>query len=228
MAPGAAAYSAPRSICLVVQGIEERGVLGECDGVISGYLGSPDTGEAVVELGGAGEGCKSRRALLLRSGDRGRQPGGVRAPRHSRIHQGAHASHRRRRHAQSVRTRSVPSGPAEREHGRSGCGHRCGPCLRAARGARDLGAYRRYARRLSRPRGIRRVRIAAGCARLCCPSSKMAQAMPSPPCFSRITSAPASRPKPCRWPDRRSSASSTAPPKPAPARCCWSKLRTNW
>jgi pyridoxine kinase len=32
-----------------VQGIEERGVLGECDGVISGYLGSPDTGEAVVE-----------------------------------------------------------------------------------------------------------------------------------------------------------------------------------
>ena len=37
------------TIRLVVQGIEERGVLGECDGVISGYLGSPDTGEAVVE-----------------------------------------------------------------------------------------------------------------------------------------------------------------------------------
>jgi pyridoxine kinase len=32
----------------VVQGIEERGVLGECDGVLSGYLGSSDTGEAVV------------------------------------------------------------------------------------------------------------------------------------------------------------------------------------
>ena len=29
------------TIRLVVQGIEERGVLGECDGVISGYLGWP-------------------------------------------------------------------------------------------------------------------------------------------------------------------------------------------
>jgi len=37
------------SIRLVVQGIAERGVLGECDGVLSGYLGSPDTGEAVLE-----------------------------------------------------------------------------------------------------------------------------------------------------------------------------------
>jgi len=37
------------SIRLVVEGIEERGVLGECDGVLSGYLGSPDAGEAVVE-----------------------------------------------------------------------------------------------------------------------------------------------------------------------------------
>src|SRR5436190_11940001 len=33
----------------VIEGIDERGVLGECDGVISGYLGSPDTGEAVVD-----------------------------------------------------------------------------------------------------------------------------------------------------------------------------------
>jgi pyridoxine kinase len=32
----------------VIEGIAERGVLGECDGVISGYLGSPDTGAAVV------------------------------------------------------------------------------------------------------------------------------------------------------------------------------------
>src|SRR5262245_35120106 len=37
------------AIRLVVQGIEERGVLGECDGVISGYLGAPDTGEAVAD-----------------------------------------------------------------------------------------------------------------------------------------------------------------------------------
>jgi len=37
------------AIRLVVQGIEERGVLSECDGVISGYLGSADTGAAVAD-----------------------------------------------------------------------------------------------------------------------------------------------------------------------------------
>jgi pyridoxine kinase len=33
----------------VLQGIDERGVLGECDGVLSGYLGSPDIGAAVAD-----------------------------------------------------------------------------------------------------------------------------------------------------------------------------------
>ena len=37
---------------MVVEGIDERGVLGECDGVISGYLPSTDVGEAVVETAG--------------------------------------------------------------------------------------------------------------------------------------------------------------------------------
>src|SRR5215470_14793953 len=37
------------TVRMVIEGIAERGVLGECDGVISGYLGSPDTGEAVVD-----------------------------------------------------------------------------------------------------------------------------------------------------------------------------------
>ena len=32
----------------VMQGIEERGVLGACDGVISGYMGSPEIGEAIL------------------------------------------------------------------------------------------------------------------------------------------------------------------------------------
>ncbi|HEY6994725.1 MAG TPA: pyridoxal kinase PdxY [Xanthobacteraceae bacterium] len=36
------------AIRLLVQGIDERGVLGECDGVLSGYLASPDIGEAVI------------------------------------------------------------------------------------------------------------------------------------------------------------------------------------
>jgi pyridoxine kinase len=33
----------------VVQGIEERGVLGECDGVLSGYMGSAEIGEAILD-----------------------------------------------------------------------------------------------------------------------------------------------------------------------------------
>jgi pyridoxine kinase len=40
------------AIRMIVQGIEERGVLGECDGLLSGYLGSPDIGEAVVDAVG--------------------------------------------------------------------------------------------------------------------------------------------------------------------------------
>jgi pyridoxine kinase len=33
----------------VIQGIEERGVLGSCDGVISGYMGSADIGDAILD-----------------------------------------------------------------------------------------------------------------------------------------------------------------------------------
>jgi pyridoxine kinase len=34
----------------IVEGIEERGVLGECDGVLTGYFGSRDMGEAVADI----------------------------------------------------------------------------------------------------------------------------------------------------------------------------------
>ena len=33
----------------VVGGIEERGVLGECDGVLSGYIGSAEIGSAILD-----------------------------------------------------------------------------------------------------------------------------------------------------------------------------------
>jgi pyridoxine kinase len=38
------------AVRMVVEGIAERGVLGECDGVISGYLPSVDTGEAMLDV----------------------------------------------------------------------------------------------------------------------------------------------------------------------------------
>ncbi|HEY7662206.1 MAG TPA: pyridoxal kinase PdxY [Xanthobacteraceae bacterium] len=40
------------AIRLLLQGLQERGVLGRCDGVLSGYLGSRATGEAVVDAVG--------------------------------------------------------------------------------------------------------------------------------------------------------------------------------
>jgi pyridoxine kinase len=33
----------------VISGVEQRGVLGECDGVLSGYMGSADIGRAILE-----------------------------------------------------------------------------------------------------------------------------------------------------------------------------------
>src|SRR5205085_12372016 len=33
----------------VLQGVTERGVLGSCDGVLSGYIGSAEIGEAVLD-----------------------------------------------------------------------------------------------------------------------------------------------------------------------------------
>ena len=38
-----------RLIREVVEGIEQRGVLGECDGVLSGYMGGADTAEAILD-----------------------------------------------------------------------------------------------------------------------------------------------------------------------------------
>jgi pyridoxine kinase len=42
-----------RAVEEVVEGITERGVLGSCDAVLSGYLGAPDIGAAVVQAVGA-------------------------------------------------------------------------------------------------------------------------------------------------------------------------------
>jgi pyridoxine kinase len=36
------------AVAEIVDGIAERGVLGRCDGILSGYMGSPDIGEAIL------------------------------------------------------------------------------------------------------------------------------------------------------------------------------------
>ncbi|MFC7051696.1 pyridoxal kinase PdxY [Hansschlegelia quercus] len=40
------------AICDVVTGVEERGVLASCDGVLSGYMGDAQTGEAILDAVG--------------------------------------------------------------------------------------------------------------------------------------------------------------------------------
>ena len=46
---GRAGCSTPALIREVVAGIAQRGVLGECDGVLSGYMGSADIGAAILD-----------------------------------------------------------------------------------------------------------------------------------------------------------------------------------
>jgi pyridoxine kinase len=87
----------------VVQGIEERGVLPRCDGVLSGYMGSADTGSAILDAVDRVKAANARGALLLRPGDRRRWARRVRAAGHSRIHARTGVAGRGRGHAQSVR-----------------------------------------------------------------------------------------------------------------------------
>lgn len=44
----------------VMQGIEERGILGTCDGVLSGYMGSAEIGEAILDAVGRVKGANPK------------------------------------------------------------------------------------------------------------------------------------------------------------------------
>ena len=70
----------------VVQGIEERGALAACDGVLSGYVGSAEIGAGDPRCRGPREARQPARALLLRSGDRRHRPRRVCPARRRRIH----------------------------------------------------------------------------------------------------------------------------------------------
>ena len=51
----------------VVAGIEQRGVLGECDGVLSGYMGSAEIGMAILDAVATVKRRQSGGEILLRS-----------------------------------------------------------------------------------------------------------------------------------------------------------------
>ncbi len=89
----------------VFAGIEKRGVLGECDGILSGYMGSADIGTAILETVATVKQTNRRRAILLRPGDRRRRPRHFRARGHSGIHARQGGAGRRYHHAEPVRAR---------------------------------------------------------------------------------------------------------------------------
>ena len=64
----------------VVQGIAARDALARCDGVLSGYMGSAETGAAILDAVAQVKAANRWCALLLRSGDRRRRARRVRAP----------------------------------------------------------------------------------------------------------------------------------------------------
>ena len=215
------------AIRVVVQGIEERGVLGECDGVISGYLGSADTGEAVVESVARVKGANpaARYCCDPVIGDVGR---GVFV---------------RRGIPEFIKERMLPIadvvtpnqfeldylvGRPSATHGRC-CSRpsmrcmRCGPrvVLVTSLHTDDTPGRRARPRRLRRDRPLPPAHAAAARRR------QRRRRRHRGAVLRASSAAPARPPRPCRWRLRRSSACSTAPPKPARARCCWSRRRRN-
>ena len=166
-ANGRAGCSTPSMIREVVGGIAKREVLGECDGVLSGYMGGADIGAAILEavatvkranpsakyccdpvIGDVGRGVFVREGIpefMKREGGAGR----------------------RRDHAQPVRARL--SHRRRKQHAGAGLrGGRCAARTRSARRAGHLAARRGDAGGCDRSRRLRRERAAFRCARRGC------------------------------------------------------------
>jgi hypothetical protein len=202
----------------VVQGIAARGALARCDGVLSGYMGSAETGAAILDAVAQVKAANpsARYCCDPVIGDVGRgvfvRPG---IPEFMREQRGAG---RRRRHAEPVRARPVGRRRrARRGATRSRRSTRC--TARAARRAGHLAAYRRDAAgrdRSGRLRSAGRFRVRTP--KL--PIASTARAMPSRRCSSRTTCVTAPPRRHCRAPRRPCSVCSSAPPRRARARSC--------
>ena len=129
----------------LVNGIAARGVLGQCDGVLSGYMGSADTGAAILDAVAQVRAANPRGALLLRSGDRRCRTRRVRSAGHCGIHARAGGAGGRHRDAQSVRARPFVRA-RERDAPRCAGGDRRRACARTEGDPGDLAAHRRDAR----------------------------------------------------------------------------------
>ena len=108
----------------LVREMAQRGVLGTCDGVLSGYMGSAETGAAILDAVAQVKAAISRSALLLRSGDRRCGARYLRAAGHSGIHARPCAARGRYRHAEPVEA-GLSGGPHQRHTPRCAGGDRC-------------------------------------------------------------------------------------------------------
>ena len=130
---------APADVADVIAGIGERGVLGSCDAVLSGYQGDPAMGAVILDAVAAREGGQPGGGLLLRPGDGRRRARDVRPAGDPGVHARRGGAARRHHHAQPLRAR-LPDRP-DHDHARRGAGGRGRrPRARAARRAGHLGA----------------------------------------------------------------------------------------
>ena len=142
----------------VVAGIAQRGVLGECDGVLSGYMGGADTAEAILDAVAAVKRANpaARYCCDPVIGDVGR--GVFVRDRHPGIHARPGGAGRRYHHAQPVRAglsqpARKPTLVAGARRGQGGA--RAG----AARDPGHLAAHARDAGGCHRPAGVGRQRL---------------------------------------------------------------------
>ena len=173
----------------LVDGIAERGVLPRCDGVLSGYMGSADIGNAILSAVARVRAANPEALYCCDPviGDVGR--GVFVRPGHPGIHARAGGAGRRHHHAEPVRARLLSGMTTERCR-REG-GGRGGPSPRPAGRARHLGcdaARRRPTPSISSPA---RAGGSGGCGRRSCRSASTARATPSRPCSSCTMPAPA-------------------------------------
>ena len=209
----------------VIAGIQDRGVLGQADAVLSGYQGDPavgavilDTVERVKELNPDAVYCCD--PVM---GDVGRgmfvRPGIPEFMRDSVVPTGRHP------HPEPLRAR-LPGRPGDPEHGRGPGRRRRGPRPRPTRRTRHQRAARRPRPRLARRgRGLGRRRLGADHAR-CCRSPRTAAATSPPRSTSPTCVRRAPRPPRSPRPRRRCSRSSRRRSPPAPARSSSSPPRT--
>ena len=198
-------------------GLEAIGVLPRCVGLMTGYLGRPEIGEAALRaLGGRPRG-QSGRGLRVRSGDRRRRPRLLCRAGRRRILPRPRPSRCDDRHAERFRARMAGGRARKRRSPKRSAADRrasrTGPWGRR----RDLDVARQHAARTGSTCSPATAKACGGSERRSCRSQSTARATCSPRFSFIIGWSAARRRRRCRGRRRRSSASSPRRWRRAPA-----------